>query len=85
MEVAVRRETGDRPTDRRVSVHAVCVAAYRAHRDDGSGICVACGRSAPCRARRNAVMVIEAHADQPGRYNVPDARIRYVAGTVLVR
>jgi len=69
---------------RRASVHAVCVAAYRAHRDDGDGSCAACGKASPCRARRNAVSVIEAYADVPRRYDVPEGRVRFVAGVALV-
>jgi hypothetical protein len=54
---------------RRLPVHAICVAAYRAHRDDGTGVCSACRDPFPCRPRRNAVKVIEAHADDPCRYD----------------
>jgi hypothetical protein len=70
---------------RRLSVHAVCVAAYRKHRDDGAGCCAACGQSSPCQVRRNAGKVIEAYADVPGRYDVPDARLRLVPGIGVLR
>jgi hypothetical protein len=69
----------------RATVHAVCVAAYRKHRDDGPGSCCACGEASPCRPRRNAVSVIEAYSDDPRRYDVPEARLRLAAGVVLVR
>jgi len=65
---------------RRVSVHAVCVVAYREHHDDGAGSCAACGETSPCRRRRGAGSVIEAYSDDPGRYDVPDGRLRLVAG-----
>jgi hypothetical protein len=65
---------------RRVSVHAVCVAACRTHRDDGTGACAACGQASPCRTRRNAVSVIEAYADDPRRYDAPAGRLRPMAG-----
>jgi hypothetical protein len=62
---------------RRSSVHAVCVAVYRAHVGGEAGCCAACGQAAPCRTRRSAVRVIEAHADDPRRY---DAGVRLVVG-----
>jgi hypothetical protein len=54
---------------RRVSLLAVCVGVYRTHCDGGSGQCAACGSPSPCRSRRYAVAVIEAHADDPARYD----------------
>lgn len=59
---------------RRLSLHTVCVAAYRAHTDNGAGRCGACGHVSPCPGRRNARRVIEAHADDPRRYDGPDGR-----------
>jgi hypothetical protein len=59
---------------RRISLHLVCVGVYRAHRDGGAGTCAACGKPSPCQPRQHAATVIEAHADDPGRYDAaPDS------------
>jgi hypothetical protein len=66
---------------KRLSIHAVCVAAYRVHRDSGIGLCQACGQVSPCRVSGAAIVVIRAHADDPRRYDDPERqRVRMVAG-----
>lgn len=70
----------------RTSMHAICVSAYRMHREGSSGMCVQCGQSAPCPARGFARTVIEAYADDPHRYDALDSgSVRLVAGVVMVR
>ncbi len=65
---------------RRLSLHATCVVAYRRHRDC-DGACVLCGQVSPCFIRRRAITVIEAHADDPRRYDDVDGeQVRMVAG-----
>jgi hypothetical protein len=80
VKAADTRETSAIRVVRRVSVLAVCVAAYRIHHDGGTGSCAACGEATPCRRRRNAVSMIEAHADDPSRYDGSADRLRLVAG-----
>ena len=87
-KVAVQRSGGLRLPVRvvqRASVLSVCVAAYRAHRDGGDGLCVVCRRAAPCRPRRNAVKVIEAHADDPRWYDGAHAGLRPVGAVAWAR
>lgn len=70
----------------RTSLHAISVSAYRAHREGSFGVCVQCGRSAPCPARGFARTVIEAHADDPCRYDdLDNSDVQIVAGVVVVR
>lgn len=78
------RQVAPRRVAWRVSVLAVCVAAYRRHRDGGTGTCAACGAASPCRPRRNAVTVIEAHADDPRRYDAVPDRFAVIFGVALV-
>jgi hypothetical protein len=68
----------------RTSLHAICVSAYRMHHAGSSGACVQCGKSAPCPARGFAKTVIEAHADDPRRYDDFDSgNVRCVAGAAV--
>jgi hypothetical protein len=65
---------------RKLSLHATCVVAYRRHRDC-DGACALCGQFSPCSVRRRAITVIEAHADDPRRYDEVDGeQVRMVAG-----
>jgi len=68
---------------RHMSLLAMCVDVYRAHRDDGTGRCMACGSPLPCRSKRHAAAVIEAHAHDPARYD--DAASFPPARPLLVR
>ena len=69
---------------KRMSVHAVCILAYRTHHDDGTGSCAACGQMSPCWGRRKAGSVIEAYADDPHRYDNPGEHLGLVAGEASV-
>lgn len=76
-----RRDLSAR-TSRRLSMHAACVLAYRAHTDSTAGDCALCRQAWPCRTRRATAQVIEAHADDPSRY---DGRLQLVAGVAASR
>lgn len=57
------------PTLRGTPTHLTAIELYQAHHADLAGLCVRCGRRAPCSVRSHAASVIVMAGEDPRWYD----------------